>query len=127
AKAGDTAQSYFDVRKRMTPVVPVLTVHANVSGWDASHTSAHLGAYATFSGAGGDSSLTYSWSTVAAPAGASPVITGNSSLAARDCGVRFDVAGDYTFVVSISDGHTTINSSVTLTVAAVISSIVVTP
>ncbi len=38
ANAGDTAQAYFDVRKRMSAAVPVLTVHAGVSNWNAGST-----------------------------------------------------------------------------------------
>jgi hypothetical protein len=77
---------------------------------------------------GGEGSLTYTWQATAAPAGATPVFSANGTNAAKNTVVTFNRAGAYNFQVTITDsGGLTATSSVTVTVNAVLTSIVVTP
>lgn len=77
---------------------------------------------------GGETNLTYTWSTSAKPAGAaSPTFLGNGNNAAKNATATFFAAGNYTFLVTISDGSLSTTSSVNVTVKQTLTSISVTP
>jgi hypothetical protein len=76
----------------------------------------------------GEASLTYTWQTTAAPAGASPIYSANGTNAAKNTVVTFNRSGAYTFQVTIADAQgLTVTSSVNVTVNAVLTKVVVTP
>ena len=82
-----------------------------------------LGAYA-----GGESHLTYTWTATAEPAGAAdPTYSANGTNAAQDTTATFTQAGNYTFLVTISDGSLSTTSSVNVTVNQTLTSITVAP
>jgi hypothetical protein len=68
--------------------------------------------------AGGEPSLTYTWSVAAAPVGAAaPIFSANGSNAAKNTAVTFASGGNYTLLVTIQDAAGLIvTSSVTVTV-----------
>jgi hypothetical protein len=76
--------------------------------------------------AAGEATLTYNWTTLAAPAGVS--YSANGSNVAKNTTVTFTAAGTYTFEVQIKDvaGLST-TSDVTVTVSQTMTSIVVSP
>ena len=76
---------------------------------------------------GGESNLTYTWAATGTPP-AGVTFSANGSNAAKNTTVTFTKAGNYTFQVTVKDqpGLTT-TSSVTLTVAQTLTSIVVSP
>lgn len=76
---------------------------------------------------GGESDLTYTWSATTKPAGSNPTFSANVTNAAKNSTVTFDMAGDYTFEATISDGTSSITSSVTVTVNQTLTSITVSP
>ncbi len=82
---------------------------------------------------GGDNSgtanLTYTWSILSEPSGASsPTINVNGTNAAQNATLTFHAAGAYTFQVTITDlSGLTVSSEVTVTVNQTLTSIVVTP
>ena len=65
----NSAQTYFNSVKKLTDPTPQPTLDANVSDWNALHTTATLNAYATYAGTDGDQGLTYTWSVDTAPPG----------------------------------------------------------
>ena len=69
---------------------------------------------------GGESNLTYTWATTAAPAGAAPAFSTNGNNAAKQSTVTFDRPGTYTFAVAVFDGHSTAVGSVTVVVVPTI-------
>jgi hypothetical protein len=77
---------------------------------------------------GGEANLTYTWQATASPAGASPTFGANGTNAAKNTVVTFNLAGAYTFQVTIADtGGLTVTSSVSVTVNQTLTSIVVSP
>jgi uncharacterized lipoprotein len=76
---------------------------------------------------GGEPSLTYTWSATTKPTGANPLFSSNSSNAAKSNTVTFDTAGNYTFTVTISDGNTSVTSSINVTVNQTLTTITVSP
>ncbi|HEY3322391.1 MAG TPA: PA14 domain-containing protein [Planctomycetota bacterium] len=77
---------------------------------------------------GGEPNLTYTWVATAAPAGASPIFSGNGTNAAKNTTATFDKAGSYTFQVTIKDsGNLSVTSSVSVTVNQTLTTIVVSP
>ncbi|HVX83200.1 MAG TPA: C2 family cysteine protease [Phycisphaerae bacterium] len=76
---------------------------------------------------GGEGTLTYTWSIVTKPTGASPSFSINGTNAAKNTMVLFNRAGSYTFLVTVSDGSLTTTSSWTLTVTQTMTSIQVSP
>jgi hypothetical protein len=76
---------------------------------------------------GGEGSLTYTWSLTAAPAGVAPTFSANGTNAAKSSTVTFDRAGSYTFLVTVSDGTSTVTSSVSVSVNQTFTTIAVTP
>jgi hypothetical protein len=77
----------------------------------------------------GESNLKYTWTTTSLPSGvAAPVFGANGTNAAKNTTVAFKAAGAYTFTATITDsGNLSVTSSVTVTVTAALSQIVVTP
>lgn len=74
---------------------------------------------------GGESGLTYTWSTVTKPSGAAnPTFSANTSNAAKNTVATFSASGSYTLRVTISDGSLSVTDdeaiSVTLPSAPVV-------
>ncbi len=76
---------------------------------------------------GGENGLTYTWAATSSPAGAAPAFTINGTNASKNTNVTFNKAGAYTFRVTVSDGTSSVTSSVNVTVNQTLASIVVTP
>jgi hypothetical protein len=77
---------------------------------------------------GGEASLTYTWTVVSAPAGASAVFSVNGSNTAKNTTVTFNRAGTYIFQATITDaGGLSVTSRVTVTVRQTLSKITLTP
>ncbi|HEX8324403.1 MAG TPA: hypothetical protein VF595_10880, partial [Tepidisphaeraceae bacterium] len=76
---------------------------------------------------GGEANLTYTWSLLSGPSGANVVFSGNGTHGARSITATFDRAGNYTFLITVSDGSLTATSSVGLAVSQQLTSLVVTP
>ncbi len=122
-----SSQTYFLLRKRLTDPTPVITQNAVTFNWSSNMESVDLAATATYAGVGGDGALTYTWSAIAAPPGASPVFSDNGDFAARLTQVTFDRSGSYTFMVSITDGKYFVTDNVNVTVNPQVSDLTVTP
>jgi len=76
---------------------------------------------------GGESNLTYSWSTTGTPP-ATVGFTGNNSNAAKNITALFSKAGTYQFLVTITDAQgSSTSSSVTVVVNQSCTSLVITP
>jgi hypothetical protein len=76
--------------------------------------------------AGGEANLTYTWTATSAPAPVS--FSANATNAAKNTVATFGTAGTYTFLATITNaGGYFATSSVTVTVAATVTNIVVTP
>ncbi|HEX8323555.1 MAG TPA: autotransporter-associated beta strand repeat-containing protein, partial [Tepidisphaeraceae bacterium] len=75
----------------------------------------------------GEANLTYTWAATTKPAGSTPTFGTNGTNAAKSSVVTFDKAGSYTFQVTISDGTSSVTSSVVVTVNQTLSSIAVSP
>lgn len=77
----------------------------------------------------GEAALSYTWSLISSPVGASsPTFSINGSNAAKNTAITFSAAGTYRFAVSIRDaGGLTAASYVNVTVKQTLSGIVVTP
>jgi hypothetical protein len=116
--AGTTAVTVANA----APTVAAAAAAANGTVTGTSTTLSVLGA-----DDGGEANLTYTWSTVSAPAGGAAAFSANGGNAAKQTGVTFTKAGTYTFKVTISDGTAATTSSVTVAVAATLGAIVVTP
>ena len=80
-----------------------------------------LGAYA-----GGESNLTYTWSTTGSPP-AAVVFADNGDNSAKDTTATFTKAGVYDLLVTVSNGTQSVTSSVALTVAQTLTAITVAP
>src|SRR5271157_3581361 len=78
---------------------------------------------------GGESNLTYTWTTTARPTGAPvPTFSANGSNAAKATTVTFASAGSYTFKVTVADlGGLSATSVVNVVVNQTLTAIVVTP
>jgi aryl-phospho-beta-D-glucosidase BglC (GH1 family) len=78
---------------------------------------------------GGEASLTYNWSAVAAPSGAAaPTFSANGTNAAKNVTATFSRAGTYTLQATITDGAgLTVTSDVVVTVVQTLTSISVSP
>jgi hypothetical protein len=76
----------------------------------------------------GESILTYTWSATAEPSGSNPQFSANGTNASKNTTVTFNEAGNYTFLVTISDGQGgTTTSSVNVTVDQTLTTISVAP
>jgi hypothetical protein len=76
----------------------------------------------------GESNLTYTWAIASKPAGSNPTFSANGTNAAKNSTATFDAAGNYSFVVTISDGQGgSVTSSVSMTVDQTLTRIVVSP
>ncbi len=78
---------------------------------------------------GGESNLTYTWTTASLPSGATaPTFGTNGTNAAKNTNVSFSKAGTYTFTARISDAAgLSLTSSVTVVVNQTFTRIAVTP
>ncbi len=77
---------------------------------------------------GGEPDLTYAWSVVAGPAGASPTFPLNGTRAARALVATFDAAGSYTLRATVRDAFgATATSDVAVTIGQALSAVAVTP
>ena len=78
---------------------------------------------------GGEANLTYAWSVTAEPAGAANVtFSSNGDNAAKDTTATFYQAGNYTFLVTITDaGGLSTTSSTAVTVSQSLTTITVSP
>lgn len=75
---------------------------------------------------GGEAGLTYTWSTVGTPP-APVVFSANGTNAAKSVTATFAKAGVYSFRVTISDGLRSVTSDAEVNMAAVLSSVAVSP
>jgi endoglucanase Acf2 len=72
--------------------------------------------------------LTYTWAMAGGPAGAQPTFSANGSNAAKNTTVTFNVAGAYTFTVTVTDGTgLSTTSAVAVTVVPTLTTIVLSP
>lgn len=76
---------------------------------------------------GGETNLTYTWTTDAAPSGANPIFSDNGTNSSQVTTVTFNEVGDYTFTVTVSDGSLTTTSSVDVTVNQTLTTVAVSP
>lgn len=77
---------------------------------------------------GGEAALTYTWSNTARPAGAPiPTFSVNGNNGAKNTIVTLTRAGNFTFVVTISDGGKSTTSSVNVTSQQKTTTVVVSP
>src|SRR5205085_12525088 len=76
---------------------------------------------------GGEANLTYTWAATSQPAGSNPTFSANGTNVAKNSTVTFDLAGSYTFTVTISDGTNTVTSSVQVTVNQTATTITLSP
>ncbi len=79
--------------------------------------------------AGGESSLTYTWTATTLPSGAAqPTYTVNGANAAKNTTATFSSAGTYVLQATITDANNwTVTSSVTVTVNATVTSLGISP
>jgi fibronectin-binding autotransporter adhesin len=76
----------------------------------------------------GEPNLTYTWAATTKPVGSNPTFSANGTNGARASTATFDLAGSYTFTVTISDGQGgTVTSAVSVTVAQTLATITVSP
>jgi predicted outer membrane repeat protein len=78
---------------------------------------------------GGEESLTYAWTLSSKPtAAATPTFSANQSNAAKNCTATFSAAGNYTFLVTVTDEDgLTATSTIVVTVDQTLTAIVVSP
>jgi hypothetical protein len=77
---------------------------------------------------GGEANLTYTWTAIDLPTGASAIFSANGSNAAKNSTVTFDEAGDYALLVTINDGQGgTVTSSVSILVDQTLTQIEFSP
>src|SRR5262249_7077870 len=84
----------------MDRLTPTVATAAHASAGTVTGTSVNLSALGA--DVAGESTLTYTWSTISAPTGAPPIMfSANGSNAAKNTIATFSQAGNYTFQVSI--------------------------
>ena len=71
--------------------------------------------------------LTYTWSATSSPAGSDPTFSANGTLLSAVSVVTFNMAGDYTFTATISNGSLSSTSSVNVTVNQTLTRVSVAP
>ena len=71
--------------------------------------------------------LTYTWSATSSPAGSDPTFSSNGTLLSDASIVTFNMAGEYTLTVTISNGTRSTTSSVNVTVNQTLTSVSVAP
>jgi aryl-phospho-beta-D-glucosidase BglC (GH1 family) len=107
-----------------SPTPPTVATPASASQYEVTGTSVDLSVLGA--DAGGESGLTYTWSTTGAPAPVSFSVNGNN--AAQDTVATFSTAGQYTFQVTITDpAGLSVTSNVSVTVDPTPTSIVLSP
>ena len=113
----------------VTNAAPVLTTVAAANPSPTTGTTAALSVLATDDGhaAGGGTDLTYTWSALSEPAGATPAFSANGTAAADNTTVTFNKPGNYTFQASITDGSHTITSNVNETVVPTLTTLSINP
>ena len=122
---GDLANDSTPVPLYVTSQAPTVATEATAVPSSVTGTTASLSVLGD--DAGGESDLTYTWSTIGIPP--SPVsFSANGSNAAKNTTVTFSAAGSYAFQVAISDtdGLTT-TSTVVVDVAPTLTSLSVSP
>ncbi len=122
AKNGTVAGSANITVTNAAPTVatPAAAGAANVTG--TSTTLAALGA-----DDGGESGLIYTWDATVQPTGSALFYSLNGTNAAKNTAVSFNRIGSYAFRVTISDGHSSATSLVSLTVSATLTALSVSP
>jgi hypothetical protein len=109
----------------IAPTPPTVAVGAAAFSSTVTGTSTNLSVLGADNA--GEASLTYTWSTTATP-GAGVVFSSNGSNAAKDVTATFSLAGNYSFLVTITDGSGgSVTSSVNVTVDQTFTSIAVSP
>ncbi len=104
---------------------PTVLVAASATPNPVNGTTTTLSVLGTDADAGLD--LTYTWSATSSPAGSDPVFSDNGTNASQVSVVTFNMAGDYTFTATISDGSLSTTSSVNVTVNQTFTSVTVAP
>ena len=118
--------SEFSANFQVTNPAPTVAVPASASPSPVNGTTTNLSVLGAY--AGGESNLTYTWSETAEPPGATdPTYSANGTNAAKNTTATFYDAGNYTFLVTISDGTQATTSSVNVTVNQTLTSITVAP
>jgi hypothetical protein len=75
----------------------------------------------------GESTLTYTWSITSAPTGGAASFSVNGNNAAKVTTATFNQAGNYTFTATISNGQSSVTSSVSVAVPQILTTITVAP
>jgi hypothetical protein len=110
----------------VAPTLTVASVMATESTASSRPTLSILGLEST---TGNDSALTYTWSVAQAPSGAKPVtFSENGTNAAKGASARFQKAGTYQLLCTISDGvGGTVTQPVSITIKQVATRLRLTP
>ena len=105
---------------------PTIAAAALASPATATGTTANLSVLGADNG--GEANLSYTWSALSVPTGATVTFSANGTNAAKSTTATFDMAGVYSFVATITNPvGLSVTSSVTVTVTQNLSSLVVTP
>jgi subtilase family serine protease len=108
-----------------TPAPPPPVIQSVSSTSTSGSTTATLTVTATDAGG---TIVSYTWVVTSAPAGAAVTISPNGNLAAATATATFGVSGSYTFQVTVTDSNNlTATSSTSITIAPVLSYVVVAP
>jgi Concanavalin A-like lectin/glucanases superfamily/Bacterial Ig domain/Kelch motif len=108
---------------------PTVATAAAATPASITSTTTALSVLGADSDGGGESNLTYTWTTTSAPNGVTtPAFSINGSNAAKSTTATFGHAGSYTFVVTITDSSgLSTTSSVSVTVSQTLTGVTVTP
>jgi len=107
---------------------PTVATPAAATSGSITGTTVMLSVLGADSDGGGEPSLIYTWTTTAAPSGATPSLSSNSTNAAKNTTATFHQTGNYTLMVTIRDVEgLSVSSSVSVTVSQTLSSVVVAP
>lgn len=120
-----TASSYVDVTIANTGnAAPTVATPAIASPSPVTGSTTNLSALGADDG--GETGLTYTWSTTGSPP-AAVNFSSNGTNAAKSVTATFTKAGTYNFLVTISDGALTTTSATSVTVNQTLTSIAVAP
>ena len=109
----------------VTATPPTVLVAAAATPNPVTGTTTTLSVLGTDADAGLD--LTYTWSATSSPAGSDPTFSDNGTALSAVSVVTFNMAGDYTFTATISNGSLSTTSSVNVTVEQTVTTVTVTP
>ena len=105
---------------------PTIATHAAATPSPVTGTTTVLSALGADDG--GENNLTYTWVATSSPASSNPQFSAsNGSNAGKSTTVTFDMAGSYTFQVTINDGTNQVADTVTVTVNQTLTTIAVSP